>query len=83
MKEDASIIRKEESTTIWGKKKYSSKEDRGLALLTKDKENEWYIYNGCSTHMTGDQNKFISLKEGNNGSISFGNDFRLRWETFI
>eukprot|EP00253_Pinus_taeda_P014397 PITA_14397 len=32
------------------------------------------VSSDCSTHMTGDRNKFISLKEGKDGTVSFGND---------
>jgi hypothetical protein len=36
-------------------------------------EDEWYIGNGCSSHMTGDQEKFISLKR-KGGNVAFGDD---------
>jgi hypothetical protein len=36
-------------------------------------ENEWYIDSGCSSHMTGDQDKFISLKR-KGGNVAFGDD---------
>ena len=74
MKEDAPIIKKEKTTTIWENKENSIKEYCRLALIVEDKKDEWYIDSGCSTHMTGDQNKFISLKKGKSGSVSFGND---------
>lgn len=44
----------------WENKK---KENCNLTLIVEDKEDEWYKDNGCSTYMTGDQNKFVSLKE--------------------
>ena len=56
MEENASIIKEENLTTIWEKKQTSSKEDCKLALIAENKEDEWYINSGCSTHMTGDQN---------------------------
>ena len=34
----------------------------------------WYVDNDCSTHITGDRKKFVSLKEKKDGTISFGND---------
>ena len=36
--------------------------------------NVWYVDSGCSMHMTRDRNKFISLKENKDGTMSFGND---------
>jgi hypothetical protein len=36
-------------------------------------EDEWYIYNRCSSHMTGDQYKSISLKR-KGGNVTFGDD---------
>ena len=73
MKRDAPI-KKEKPTTIWEKKENSSKEYCRLVLIVEDKKDEWYIDSGCSTHMIGDQNKFISLKKGKSGSVAFGND---------
>ena len=36
-------------------------------------EDEWFIDSGCSSHMTRDQRKFVSLKKkGRN--VAFGND---------
>ena len=74
MVEDAPIIKKEKPTTICEKKENSSKEDYRLALIVENKEDEWYIDSEFSTHMTGDQNKIISLKKGKSGSVAFGND---------
>jgi hypothetical protein len=34
-------------------------------------EDEWYIDSGCSSHMTRDQDKFISLKR-KGGNVAFG-----------
>lgn len=74
MEENASIIKEENPTTIWEKKKTSSKEYCKLALIAENKKDEWYIDSGFSTHMTGDQNKFNGLKKRKGGSGSFGND---------
>ena len=72
------IIKKEKPTTIWEKKDNSSKEDYRLALIVENKEDEWYIDSGCSTHMIGDHNKFISLKKGKNCCVEFGNDSSVK-----
>jgi len=45
-----------------------------LTLKAQSNKNVWYVDSGCSTHMTGDRNKFISLKEKKDGTMSFGND---------
>ena len=63
VKEDGPIIRKEEPTTIWEKKKNSTKEDCGLAFLAEDKEDKLYIDNGCSKHMIRDRHIFININK--------------------
>ena len=45
-----------------------------LALKAQNNKYVWYVDNGCSMHMTRDRRKFVSLKEKNNGTVSFGND---------
>ena len=44
-------------------------------MISKEckEEDEWYIDNGCCSHMTKDQDKFISLKR-KGGNVSFGDD---------
>jgi hypothetical protein len=46
----------------------------GLALSSQRQKDSWYIDNGCSSHMTADKSKFVSLKENKSGSVTFGND---------
>jgi hypothetical protein len=62
-------------TTVWRRKEIQNNEDCRIALTTEEckEEDEWYIDNGCSSHMTGDQDKFISLKR-KGGNVSFGDD---------
>ena len=38
------------------------------------KKRGWYVDIGCSKHMTGDEDKFLTLQEERDGSLSFGND---------
>ena len=78
MEENDFIINEENPTTIWEKKQNSSKEDFKLALIAENKEDEWYIDNGGSTHMIGDQNKFISLKKRKSGSVAFRNGSSIK-----
>jgi hypothetical protein len=51
-------------TTVWRRKEIPNNEDCRIALTAEEckEEYEWYIDNGCSSHMTGDQDKFIILK---------------------
>jgi hypothetical protein len=44
-------------------------------LVAKEckEEDEWFIDSGCSSHMTGDQSKFVSLKK-RGGNVAFGDD---------
>eukprot|EP00253_Pinus_taeda_P028481 PITA_28481 len=47
----------------------------GIALYAEGQENQWYIDNGCSKHMTGDKEKlesYTALEKGK--KVSFGND---------
>jgi len=62
-----------ENVKVW-KKKESDK--CGLVLLAQRQTNPWYIYSGCSKHMTGGKGKFLSLSESKSGNVTFGNDAR-------
>ena len=46
----------------------------GIVLSAQKRNDPWYIDNGCSKHMTGDKNKFMSLKESKSVNVTFGND---------
>jgi hypothetical protein len=43
-------------------------------MHSQDKEICWYIDNGCSRHMAGDENKFLKLKRDKGGNVSFGDN---------
>jgi hypothetical protein len=62
-------------TTVWRRKDIPNNEDCRIVLTAKEckEEDEWYIESGCSSHMTRDQDKFISLKR-KGGNVSFGDD---------
>jgi hypothetical protein len=62
-------------TTVWRRKEIPNNEDCRIALTTEEckEEDEWYIENGCSSHMIGDQDKFIILKR-KGGNVAFGDD---------
>jgi hypothetical protein len=62
-------------TTVWRRKEIPNNEDFRIALTAKEckQEDEWYIDSECSSHMTGDQDIFISLKR-KGGKVAFGDD---------
>ena len=60
-----------ENVKVW-KKKESDK--CGLVLSAQRKMNPWYIDSGCSKHMMGDKDNFLSLSERKSGNVTFGND---------
>jgi hypothetical protein len=49
-------------------------EECTVALQANPKKHGWYVDSGCSKHMTGDKDKFITLQKEKHGSVSFGND---------
>ncbi|XP_019253818.1 PREDICTED: uncharacterized protein LOC109232504 [Nicotiana attenuata] len=57
----------------------SESDSKGKKLPTthigamKGSNQRWYMYSGCSKHMTGSTNNFLSLKALQGGSVSFGN----------
>jgi hypothetical protein len=75
MKENNPMPNVHMPTTIWRRKKITNDEDCRIALTAKEckEKYEWYIDSGCSSHMTGDQDKFISLKR-KGGNVAFRDD---------
>jgi hypothetical protein len=49
-------------------------EECTVSIQAKQNKHGWYVDSGCSKHMTGDRDKFLTLKNERNGSISFRND---------
>lgn len=47
---------------VWRRKK-STTYKCDLTLCAQNKENKWFVDSVFSKHMTGDQNKFISLNK--------------------
>ena len=45
-----------------------------IALCATGKQNLWHIDSGCSKHMRGDSNKFISLRKDKKGKVTFGDN---------
>ena len=44
-----------------------------IALCATKNQNLWHLDSGCSKHMTGDLNKFLTLKD-NKGKVAFGDN---------
>jgi hypothetical protein len=67
--------RQEPQKMTWIKKhgKYNN-EECTLALQAKHKKHGWYVESGCSKHMTGDRDRFLTLRKERDGSVSFKND---------
>jgi hypothetical protein len=62
-------------TRTWKRKEIPHNENFQIALVAKEckEEDEWFIESGCSSHMTGDQSKLVSLKK-KGGNVAFGDD---------
>jgi hypothetical protein len=43
-------------------------------MYAQDKGNQWYIYSGCSKHMIGYHDEFLTLKEENIDNVTFGDN---------
>ena len=56
------------------KQQQYSNEKCTIALTAKQKKYSWYVDSGCSKNMTGERDKFLTLRKERDGSISFGND---------
>ena len=51
-----------------------SNEECTLALQAKQKKRGWYVDSECSKHMTGDRDRFLTLRKERYGLVSFEND---------
>ncbi|XP_070004337.1 uncharacterized protein [Nicotiana sylvestris] len=49
------------------------KDEQNLQVQVKGSSQIWYIDSGCSKHMTGSKNQFLSLVDLKRGNVSFGN----------
>ena len=49
-------------------------EEFTVTLKYKQKKHGWYVDSGCSKHMTGDKDRFLTLRKKRYGSVSFRND---------
>jgi hypothetical protein len=75
MKEDNRMPNVCIPTTTWKRKEIPQNENCQITLVAKEckEEDEWFIDSGCSSHMTRDQRKFVSLKK-KGGNVAFGDD---------
>jgi hypothetical protein len=70
-KTDTKIKPLAKNVSTWKKK---DSENCGLVLSAQKQKHPWYIDSGCSKHMTGDKDKFLSISKGKIGNVAFGND---------
>jgi hypothetical protein len=55
---------KQEPQRIWIRKQNQfNTEECSLSLQAQHKRSGWYVDSGCSKHMTGDKNRFLTLKK--------------------
>jgi hypothetical protein len=67
--------RQEPQKRTWIRKQNQySNEECTLALQSKQNKCGWYVDSGCSKHMKGDRDIFLTLRKERDGSISFIND---------
>jgi hypothetical protein len=67
--------RQEPQKRTWIRKKNQySNEECTLALQSKQKKRGWYVDSGCSKHMTGVRDIFLTLIKERYGPVSFEND---------
>jgi hypothetical protein len=70
---------RQEPQRIWIRKQNQfNNEECTLSLQAKHKKRGWYVDSGCSKHMTGDKDRFLTLRKERDGSVSFGNDDSTR-----
>ena len=74
-KEPQQSHKQEPHKMIWIRKQDQySNEECIVALQDKQKKRGCYVDSGCSKHMIGDRDKFLTLRKETDGSVSFGND---------
>jgi hypothetical protein len=67
--------RQEPQKRTWIRKKNQySNEECTLTLQAEKKKHGWYVDSGCSKHMTGDRDMFLTLKKERDGSVFLGNN---------
>jgi hypothetical protein len=75
LKESFLVKHREENKSVWRRKSdQQEKEENKLSLHAQRKINQWCVDSGCSKHMIGEQRKFLVIKRGKRGNVTFGND---------
>jgi hypothetical protein len=63
-KEPQQSHKQESQKMTWIRKQDQySNEECTVALQAKQKKRGWYVDRGCSKHMTGDRDKFLTLRK--------------------
>jgi hypothetical protein len=64
---------------IWIRKQNQfNNEESTLVLQSRHNKHGWYVDSGCSKHMIGDEDMFLTFRKERGGSVSFGNDDSTR-----
>ena len=68
-----------EERKVWKKKEDV---ECSIALCATKTQNLWHVDSGCSKDVTGDPNKFISLKRNQKGKVTFGDNLssKISWK---
>jgi hypothetical protein len=67
-KEPQQSHKQEPRKMTWIRKQYQySNEECTFTLQDKQKKRGWYVDNGCSKHMAGDRDKFLTLRKERDG----------------
>ena len=61
-------------TRCWKKKSDHLESEKCTLALQVDHKVKWCVDSGCSKHMTGMKHNFVTLDEGKEGTITFGNE---------
>ena len=56
------------------KKDHYSNEECTLTLQAKKKKHSWYVDNGCSKHMIGDRDRFLTLRMERKMKVGYGTE---------
>ncbi|XP_043697427.1 uncharacterized protein LOC122648256, partial [Telopea speciosissima] len=73
---------KKQVKKVWVEKVLREKSINSLVVQTAFKAQHkvvpWILDSGCSSHITGDKNKFVELNQYEGGSIKFGNSENVK-----
>ncbi|XP_074318518.1 uncharacterized protein LOC141655331 [Silene latifolia] len=72
-KQNTNETSKTQTNNVKKPRSYHRTPQKKRTVVVKE-NNQWYLDSGCSRHMTGDKNLFLSLKPFNGGKVTFGDN---------